>query len=96
VPRSFAELEALLVKTVPTGFIAQPDSVGDTGPSDLAKANSGAVADYRRSVRSDTATAPPNANRLTLPGLLPTHATGISAQTSDHTAAVALAFTGHS
>jgi hypothetical protein len=38
VPRSFAELEARLVTKVPVGYIQQPDAVGDTGPSDLAKA----------------------------------------------------------
>ena len=31
-------MAARLVKTVPPGFVQQPDSVGDTGPSDLAKA----------------------------------------------------------
>ncbi|MDQ1394191.1 MAG: hypothetical protein QOF30_3168, partial [Acidimicrobiaceae bacterium] len=31
-------LLTLLVKAVPSGFIQQPDPVGDTGPSDLAKA----------------------------------------------------------
>ncbi len=38
VPASDRELEALLVTTVPGGFELQPDDVGDTGPSDLAKA----------------------------------------------------------
>jgi hypothetical protein len=38
VPNSDRELEALLVATVPGGFVLQPDDVGDTGPSDLAKA----------------------------------------------------------
>jgi hypothetical protein len=37
-PRSFAELEALLITSVPAGFSVQPDAFGDTGPSDLAKA----------------------------------------------------------
>jgi hypothetical protein len=37
-PGSAAALAALLVSAVPAGFVAQPDSVGDTGPSDLAKA----------------------------------------------------------
>jgi len=37
-PRSDQELEARLVTAVPEGFIPQPDDVGDTGPSDLAKA----------------------------------------------------------
>jgi len=37
-PRSDQELEARLVTAVPDGFLAQPDTVGDTGPSDLAKA----------------------------------------------------------
>ena len=37
-PTSDRELEALLVSTVPAGFVVQPDDVGDTGPSDLAKA----------------------------------------------------------
>ena len=32
------ELEALITDDVPTGFEQQPDAVGDTGPSDLAKA----------------------------------------------------------
>jgi hypothetical protein len=38
VPVSFADLQALIVADVPAGFVEQPDSVGDTGPSDLAKA----------------------------------------------------------
>jgi len=38
VPGSDAELAARLVTAVPAGFELQPDSVGDTGPSDLAKA----------------------------------------------------------
>ena len=37
-PASSATLEALLISAVPDGFVRQPDSVGDTGPSDLAKA----------------------------------------------------------
>ena len=37
-PSSDSELAALLVTTVPTGFTQQADDVGDTGPSDLAKA----------------------------------------------------------
>jgi hypothetical protein len=37
-PASFAALEALLVSQVPAGYEVQPDDVGDTGPSDLAKA----------------------------------------------------------
>jgi hypothetical protein len=37
-PRSDQELEARLVTAVPDGFVVQPDTVGDTGPSDLAKA----------------------------------------------------------
>lgn len=37
-PATDSELEALLVSTVPAGFVVQPDDVGDTGPSDLAKA----------------------------------------------------------
>ena len=37
-PHSFAALEALVISSVPVGFVAQPDAVGDTGPSDLAKA----------------------------------------------------------
>lgn len=32
------DLEALLLKTVPSGYVQQDDSVGDTGPSDFAKA----------------------------------------------------------
>lgn len=35
---SMEELEARLVTVVPAGFEQQDDSVGDTGPSDLAKA----------------------------------------------------------
>lgn len=31
-------LEALLLVSVPAGYLQQPDTVGDTGPSDLAKA----------------------------------------------------------
>ena len=37
-PTSDRELEALLVTAVPAGFVLQADDVGDTGPSDLAKA----------------------------------------------------------
>jgi len=37
-PTSDRELEALLVTAVPARFALQPDDVGDTGPSDLAKA----------------------------------------------------------
>lgn len=37
-PSSSEELQALMVTEVPAGFILQPDDVGDTGPSDLAKA----------------------------------------------------------
>ncbi|MGI9079520.1 MAG: hypothetical protein ACR2GF_01630 [Acidimicrobiales bacterium] len=37
-PRSDQELAARLVTAVPDGFLVQPDNVGDTGPSDLAKA----------------------------------------------------------
>ena len=37
-PASDKELAALLVTEVPSGFALQLDSVGDTGPSDLAKA----------------------------------------------------------
>ena len=32
------ELESLIIDDVPEGFTPEPDSVGDTGPSDLAKA----------------------------------------------------------
>jgi hypothetical protein len=35
---SFAALEAKLLTAAPAGFVVQPDSVFDTGPSDLAKA----------------------------------------------------------
>lgn len=38
VPGSFRALEALLITDPPAGYSQQPDSVGDTGPSDLAKA----------------------------------------------------------
>ena len=38
VPTSLAELAARYVTKVPAHFIAQPDPVGDTGPSNLAKA----------------------------------------------------------
>jgi hypothetical protein len=38
VPSSFDELAARLISDVPAGFVMQPDAVGDTGPSDLAKA----------------------------------------------------------
>lgn len=38
VAGSTQELEALMVTEVPAGFVLQPDDVGDTGPSDLAKA----------------------------------------------------------
>lgn len=37
-PSSPTALEALLIADVPRGFVREPDSVGDTGPSDLAKA----------------------------------------------------------
>lgn len=37
-PASIEELEARVVEVVPDGFTVQPDAVGDTGPSDLAKA----------------------------------------------------------
>jgi hypothetical protein len=40
-PTSVASgLEALLITDVPTGFVQQADNVGNTGPSDLAKAAS--------------------------------------------------------
>jgi hypothetical protein len=38
VPGSFHALEALLITDPPAGYRRQPDSVGDTGPSDIAKA----------------------------------------------------------
>ncbi len=38
VPASTEEMAARLVTVVPAGFMVQPDGVGDTGPSDLAKA----------------------------------------------------------
>lgn len=37
-PASAQDLGARLVTAVPAGFVLQPDDVGDTGPSDLAKA----------------------------------------------------------
>jgi hypothetical protein len=37
-PRTAAELEARIVSKPPAGFVRQADDVGDTGPSDLAKA----------------------------------------------------------
>jgi hypothetical protein len=37
-PRSFAELEARIVAKAPSGFVRQPSTAYDTGPSDLAKA----------------------------------------------------------
>jgi hypothetical protein len=37
-PRSSSELEARIVTKVPRNFVRQADDVGDTGPSDLAKA----------------------------------------------------------
>ena len=37
-PTSSGDLERLLVSDVPAGFTLQADDVGDTGPSDLAKA----------------------------------------------------------
>jgi len=37
-PRSPAELAARIVSKTPIGFVRQADEVGDTGPSDLAKA----------------------------------------------------------
>jgi hypothetical protein len=36
--RSAADLEPLLITELPSGYARQPDDVGDTGPSDLAKA----------------------------------------------------------
>ncbi len=38
VPASSTSLEHLLIANVPKGFTRQADDVGDTGPSDLAKA----------------------------------------------------------
>jgi hypothetical protein len=38
VPGSFRALAALLITDPPAGYRLQPDSIGDTGPSDLAKA----------------------------------------------------------
>jgi hypothetical protein len=38
VPQSDDDLEALLITDPPAGFEQQDDDVGDTGPSDLAKA----------------------------------------------------------
>jgi hypothetical protein len=32
------QLQTLILRAVPSGFIQQPDAVGDTGPSNLAKA----------------------------------------------------------
>ena len=37
-PAPALALAALMTDTVPDGFVLQPDDVGDTGPSDLAKA----------------------------------------------------------
>jgi|GEM_PF-6519726 len=37
-PASNVELASRLVTVIPSGFVVQPDQVGDTGPSDLAKA----------------------------------------------------------
>ncbi|HTK16230.1 MAG TPA: hypothetical protein VL769_07540 [Acidimicrobiia bacterium] len=37
-PFNVAELEARVVSKAPRGFVRQADDVGDTGPSDLAKA----------------------------------------------------------
>ncbi len=37
-PTSFDELSAHIITTVPNGFVLQPDSVGNTGPSTLEKA----------------------------------------------------------
>jgi hypothetical protein len=37
-PSNFAELEARIVSKAPRDFVRQADDVGDTGPSDLAKA----------------------------------------------------------
>ncbi len=38
VPASFAELADRIITRVPSGYVQQPFDVGDTGPSDLAKA----------------------------------------------------------
>jgi hypothetical protein len=38
LPTTAAELSLLLLANVPAGYTVAPDSVGDTGPSDLAKA----------------------------------------------------------
>jgi hypothetical protein len=37
-PTSFAELEGHLLAKAPSGFVQQPDTVDDTGPTDLARA----------------------------------------------------------
>jgi hypothetical protein len=37
-PRNVAELEARIVSNAPSGFVEQPPTAYDTGPSDLAKA----------------------------------------------------------
>jgi hypothetical protein len=47
------ELEALLPTSVPAGFEQQPDDVGDTGPSDLAKAIRDDGEDDARAVLTD-------------------------------------------
>jgi hypothetical protein len=38
-PTSFAQLADRIITHVPTGYVQQPFNVGDTGPSDLAKAS---------------------------------------------------------
>jgi hypothetical protein len=38
LPASFDDLSRLIITAVPAGYTIQPNEVGDTGPSDLAKA----------------------------------------------------------
>ena len=53
-PRSSAELEARIVSKPPSGFVHQADDVGDTGPSDIAKAiRDGESADGGKDLRAE-------------------------------------------
>jgi hypothetical protein len=137
IPRSFSELEALLISTVPDGFAQEPDSLYNTGPSSLAKAihdqdlphaarelttdgfirgyqrvwtkpqgdqiivflyqfatTRGASAFYRHGVRSELSMVPVNTTQFVVPGLPPSHSTGIAAHVQHRTIAVVQASVG--
>jgi hypothetical protein len=54
VAESMEDLEKVLDLAVPEGFVRQPDSVGDTGPSDLEKASRDDGGDDARDVLTKT------------------------------------------